>query len=178
MPEQPQWHERTLDMPPQDPWALPPAPPSPFAAGRARVTPNPRAQRFAAEHEPTGTGWPGAEAPPPRSTARDLRSGGEWTTAAVIFAFVCWGIWAIAADGDVLTSVIVLALSLLVAAGLFALSRLVGRIVLERYMHRIRRSARGSYLVASVFLVGVGVAHLQQTDWVMRAYHWVVNLFS
>ena len=96
----------------------------------------------------------------------------------MIFAFVCWGIWAIAADGNVLTSVIVLALSLLVAAGLFALSRLVGRIVLERHMHRIRRSARGSHLVASVFLVGVGIAHLQQTDWVMRAYHWVVNLFS
>jgi hypothetical protein len=176
MPEQPQWPERTLDMPPQDPWAPPSAPPGPFAAGRARVSPNPRAQRFAAEHEPTGTGWPGADAPPPRSIARDLRSGGEWTTAAVLFAFVCWGIWAIAADGNVLTSVIVFVLSLIVAAGLFALSRLVGRIVLERHLHRVRRSAHGSHLVTSVFLVGVGLAHLQQTDWVMRAYHWVVNL--
>ena len=51
MPEQPQWSERTLDMPPQDPWA-----PPPYVAGRATVTPNPRAQRFAAEHEPTGNG--------------------------------------------------------------------------------------------------------------------------
>jgi hypothetical protein len=178
MPEQPQWSERTLDMPPQDPWAPSPAPPGPFAAGRARVTPNARAQRFAAEHEPTGTGWPGAEVPSPRMTARDLRSGGEWTTAAVLFAFVCWGIWAIAADGSLFTSVIVFALSLLVAAGLFALSRLVGRIVLEKHLHRVRRSALGSHLVTSVFLIGVGLAHLQQTDWVMRAYHWVVNLFS
>jgi hypothetical protein len=175
MPEQPQWSERTADMPPQDPWA--PAP-GPFAAGRAQVTPNPRAQRFAAEHEPTGTGWPGAEVPSFRTTARDLRSGGEWTTAAVLFAFICWGLWAIASEGNLLTSVIVFTLSLGVAAGLFALSRLVGRIVLEKHLHRVRRSALGAHLVTSVFLVGVGLAHLRQIDWVMQAYHWVVDLFT
>ena len=193
MPEQPQWSERTLDMPPQDPWASPsasaPAPTSPFASGRARVNPHPRAQRFGggrfateqfpAAHEPTGTGWPGADVPAPSRTARhDLRRGAEWTGSAVLFAFVCWGIWAIAADGSLVTSVIVFALSLAVAAGLFALCRLVGRIVLEKHLHRVRRSARGSHLVTSVFLVGVGVAHLQQTDWVMRAYHWVIGFFG
>ena len=31
MPEQPQWSERTLDMPPQDPWAEHPTVPSPPA---------------------------------------------------------------------------------------------------------------------------------------------------
>lgn len=177
MPEQPQWSERTLDMPPQDPWASPTAPPSPFSTGRARVNPHPRTQPFA-EHEPTGTGWPGAELPPPHHTMRDLRRGGEWTTAALLFAFVCWGIWAIASDGNLTTSVIVFVLSLLVAAGLFVLSRLVGRIVLEKQLHRVRRSARGAHLVASVFLVGVGLAHLRQTDWVMTAYRWVLGLFG
>jgi hypothetical protein len=176
MPEQPQWPERTLDMPPQDPWA--PTAPSPFSTGRARVNPHPRTQQFAAEHEPTGTGWPGAEVPQPRHTVRDLRRGGEWTTAALLFAFVCWGIWAISSDGNLTTSVIVFVLSLCVAAGLFALSRLVGRIVLEKQFHRVRRSARGAHLVASIFLVGVGVAHLQQTDWVMTAYRWVVGLLG
>jgi hypothetical protein len=175
MPEQPQWPERTLDMPPQDPWA--PAP-GPFAAGRARVTPSPQAQRFAAEHEPTGTGWPGADVPPYQPSARDLRGGGEWTSAAVLFAFICWGLWAIASDGNLPRSVIVFALSLIVAAGLFALCRLVGRIVLEKHLHRVRRSALGSHLVTSVFLVGVGLAYLQQIDWVMQAYHWVVNQFN
>ena len=75
MPDQPQWSEHTLDMPPQDPWADPPttpyaaepatqaAPESPFSRGRAQVTPGPRRQPFAADHEPTGTGWPGAETP-------------------------------------------------------------------------------------------------------------------
>jgi hypothetical protein len=109
---------------------------------------------------------------------RDLRRGGEWTTAALLFAFVCWGIWAISSDGNLTTSVIVFVLSLCVAVGLFALSRLVGRIVLEKQFHRVRRSARGAHLVASIFLVGVGVAHLQQTDWVMTAYRWVVGLLG
>jgi hypothetical protein len=211
MPEQPQWSERTLDMPPQDPWATPPtaqtppappsapgratplpsAPPSapgratppapapnPFSAGRAQVNPHPRTRQFAAEHEPTGTGWPGAEAPEPRRSMRDLRRGGEWTSAAVLFAIVCWGIWAISSDGHLMTSVIILMLSLIVAGGLFALCRLVGRIVLEKQFHRVRRSARGAHLVATLFLVGVGVAFLRQTDWVMTAYRWVVQLFS
>jgi hypothetical protein len=184
MPEQPQWSERTLDMPPQDPWAAPPTAPTPYAAepanpfstGRAQVNPHPRTRQFAAEHEPTGTGWPGAEAPPPRRTMRELRRGGEWTSAAVLFAIVCWGIWAIASNGSLLTSVIVVVLSLVVAAGLFTLSRLVGRIVLEKQFHRVRRSARGSHLVTALFLAGVGVAFLRQTDWVMTAFHWVANL--
>ena len=114
--------------------------------------------------------------PPYQPSLRDLRGGGEWTTAAVLFAFVCWGLWAIASDGNLPRSVIVFALSLIVAAGLFALCRLVGRIVLEKHLHRVRRSAVGSHLVTSVFLVGVGLAHLQQIDWVMQGYHWVVNL--
>ena len=47
-------------------------------------------------------------------------------------------------------------LSLIVAAGLFALSRVVGRVVLEKQFGRVRRTARGSHLVAALFLVGVG----------------------
>jgi hypothetical protein len=191
MPEQPQWSERTLDMPPQDPWADPPTAPNrpaptdppgppgqPFSTGRAQVNPRPRTQQFAADHEPTGTGWPGAESPPPRHTARDLRRGGEWSTAALLFAFVCWGIWALSTSRDLSTPIIVFLLSVIVAAGLFTLSRWIGRIVLEKQFHRVRRSARGSHLVAAIFLVGVGVAHLQQTDWVMSAFHWVVGTFS
>jgi hypothetical protein len=202
MPEQPQWSERTLDMPPQDPWADPPTanvpqrpasgppaqpgpaapPPSPFSSGRAAVNPRPRTQQFAAGHEPTGTGWPGAEAAPEERRPLgwhigQLRRGGEWSFAGMLFAFVCWGIWAISSDGDLTTPVVVFVVSLLVAAGLFALSRLVGRLVLERQFGRVRRTARGSHIVAGIFLVGVGVAHLRQTEWVMTAFNWTVDLF-
>jgi hypothetical protein len=193
MPEQPQWPERTLDMPPQDPWAeaptmpsAPPPPPpdaSPFSRGRAQVNPRqtPRTAQFAAEHTQTGTGWPGAEAPEPRRPIgwhmRELRKGGEWTTAGLLFAFVCWGIWAISTDGGLTTPVVIFVCSLLVAAGLFALCRLVGRLVLEKQFGRVRRTAKGSHVVTAIFLVGVGVAHLRQTGWVMDAYNWVVGLF-
>ena len=206
MPEQPQWSERTLDMPPQDPWAEPPtaamppgerstprstpveSPPrvpaaeqSPFSRGRAQVSPRPHTRPFAADHEPTGTGWPGAEPPPQRRSIgwqlRELRRGGEWSSAALLFAFVCWGVWAISTDGDLTTPVVVFLLSIVVAGGLFALSRLVGRVVLEKQLGRVRRTARGAHMVAALFLAGVGLAHLRQTEWVMDAYRWVVGLF-
>ena len=193
MPEQPQWSERTLDMPPQDPWADPPAArapypgtrpqayepptaadraltqqpgqsrpapqrpasaprppehplpadPSPFSRGRAQV--NPRTQPFAAEHEPTGTGWPGADVPTGHSGMSwrwsELRRGGEWTTAATLFLFVCWGIWALSSTGSLTTAIIVFVVTLVVGIGVFCLARVVG--------------------------------HLQQTQWVMDAVNWV-----
>jgi hypothetical protein len=211
MPEQPQWSERTLDMPPQDPWADPPtaqapsgrapsgstpagrspvgqlpvagppAPgpaPSPFTQGRAQVTPR-GAGRYAAEHEPTGTGWPGAQPPPVHRGMSwrwsELRRGGEWTSAAVLFAFVCWGIWAISGGGSLTTAVIVFLVTLCVAVGVFCLARLVGHLVLERWLGRTRRTARGSHLVTALFLAGVGIADLQQTQWVMDAVHWTMG---
>jgi hypothetical protein len=186
MPEQPQWYERTLDMPPQDPWAEEPTmrgpgaapPPSPFSKGRAQV--NPSGGR-AAEHEPTGVGWPGAEVPRSHrgfgETWRlsELRRGGEWTSAAVLFAFVCWGVWALSGGGKLGTPTIVFMVTLAVAGGVFCLARIVGFMLLERQFGRVRRSARGSHLVTALFLAGVGVADLQQTQWVMTAYHWVVG---
>jgi len=194
MPDQPQWSERTLDMPPQDPWADPPtapqrptvapptAPEAPFSRGRAQVNPHPRTQPFAADHEPTGTGWPEADAPEQRPSAgwrmRELRRGGEWSSSALLFAFVCWGIWAISTTGDLTTASIIFVVSVLVAGGIFVLARLVGRVVLEKQFHRVRRTARGSHLITAVFLVGVGLAHLQQTAWVMRAVNWVLDLVN
>jgi len=194
MPDQPQWSERTLDMPPQDPWADPPtapqrptvapptAPEAPFSRGRAQVNPHPRTQPFAAEHEPTGTGWPEADAPEQRQPVgwrmRELRRGGEWSSSALLFAFVCWGIWAISTTGDLTTASIIFVVSVLVAGGIFVLARLVGRVVLEKQFHRVRRTARGSHLITAVFLVGVGLAHLQQTAWVMRAVNWVLELVN
>jgi hypothetical protein len=217
MPEQPQWHERTLDMPPQDPWADQPTAPamgshgpsttpfadpqatrrttpmplgypadeaetrpggdpqSPFSRGRARVDPQAHQRQFA-EHEPTGVGWPGADAPAARGMSwrwSDLRRGNEWSTAAALFAFVCGGIWALSGGGSLGTSVIVFVVTLAVAVGVFCLARVVGYYVLERGMGRQRRSARGSHLVTALFLVGVGITDLQQTEWVMTAWNWV-----
>jgi hypothetical protein len=259
MPEQPQWSERTLDMPPQDPWADAPTTPvhhqgphdqaphtqvqhpqaphaqaphtqvqhtqvqrpqdqtapqqgqqpqptdrhasvppfgphgahpvspapeqSPFGVGRARVTQ--RAQeRYAAEHEPTGTGWPeeagpgSTEGKPLSWHIRRLRRGSEWSNAPLIFAFISWGIWVLSTEGSMTTPIIVFVTSVLVAVGVFALARLVGRLVLERQLGRVRHTARGAHMASGVFLIGVGLAHLQQTEWVMTAVHWVTGVFG
>lgn len=190
MPDQMHPGDRTVDLPPQDPWAAeptahhPPPPPSPFTRGVAHVKPAvPKTESFTAEHHPTGTGWPGAEAPHVRRPlgwhVRELRKGGEWSFAAAVFAFVGWGIWAISGGAqNLLSPALVFVLILAVAAGIFALARLVGRLVLERRLGRPRRSARGAHLVAALFLTGVGFAYLRQIGWVMDAYNWVRGLIS
>jgi len=171
------WAERTLDMaspPPQAPLS------QSYQRGVAQVQPKVTAP--VAPHEPTGTGWPRAEPEPqwePQGYRRgQWRIGGGWTVFGTLVAFVCWGIWAISTrSGDLTGPVLTFVLSLAVAAGLFALSRLVGRIVLERQLGRVRRSARGAHLITAVFLVGVGIAYLRQTEWVMDVVNWVRGLF-
>jgi hypothetical protein len=133
----------------------------------------------AAEHEPTGTGWPGAGLPAAAQGMSwrwsELRRGGEWTTAALLFAFVCWGVWALSEGGSLGTPFIIFVVSLIVAAGVFCLARVGGYLVLERSLGRTRRTARGSHLVAALFLVGVGIAHLHMTPWVVDAWNWVAD---
>lgn len=225
------WSERTVDLPPQDPWAEPTAPspaaprtghPAPFGQtapyapaapsspaapyapaapfgptagygppeppaaayqrGVAAVRPvAPRADAPVAPHEPTGTGWPGAGQPRERQPMgwhlRQLRRGGGWSNAGALFFFVCWGILTLSNGGALTMPAMVLVLTVAVAVGLFALARLVGRLVWERQLGRVRRTATGAHLVAGLFLAGVGFAHLQQTSWVMNLWRWLQGLF-
>jgi hypothetical protein len=148
-----------------------------FRRGVAPVrSAQPRTRPVEAPHEPTGTGWPDEPDPrlgPPLSA--QLRRGARLTFWAAAFAFTAWGLWLLSGHGDLFTAVVVYAVVLTVAAGLFALSRLLGRLVLERRLGRVRRSARGAHLVASVFLAAVGVGFLRQTGWVLDAWHWMVG---
>ncbi|HEX8632482.1 MAG TPA: hypothetical protein VF755_30365 [Catenuloplanes sp.] len=192
MADHPQsWGDRTAAVPPQDPWAhLPDPEPTPapvstpaFQRGVAHVKPAaPRTQTMpVAAHEPTGTGWPGGTGAQPRRSVGwhldQLRRGGGWSVAGALFAFVCWGVWTLASGGDLTTPILVFVLSLAVAAGVFGLARVVGQVVLERQLGRVRRSARGAHLVTALFLGCVGVAYLQQTPWVMSAWNWAIGLF-
>lgn len=171
------WAERTVEVPPQR---------DGFQRGVAPVHPrSERAERNTesfpvAPHEETGTGWPVDDESQRRLPLgyhlRQLQIGGHWSALGGLFAFVCWGIWAISAQGDFTSPVVAFLLTLLVAVGLFALARLLGRVVLERQLGRVRRSARGAHLLAGVFLFGVGVAYLRQTEWVVTAWNWVAGL--
>jgi hypothetical protein len=165
------WAERTVDLSPQPEL-------QPFQRGVAQV--GPRGPAPTPQYEPTNS-WP-EQAPepqriPPGYHARQLRIGSGWSVFGALFAFVCWGIWVLSQGGDLVSPALTFVLTLAVGAGLFALTRLVGRVVLERQLGRIRRSAKGAHLVAGVFLFGVGVAYLRQTEWVMDVWNWVRGLF-
>ncbi|MFJ6200019.1 hypothetical protein [Micromonospora sp. NPDC092111] len=171
------WAERTVEVPPQPGVGVPPQR-EPFRRGVASVgqSHTPRTDPFPVV-DPDAHGW-SDPAPPRRPMSwhvEQLRRGGEWSTAGALFAFVCWGIWAISGGGDLGAPLLTFLLSLLVAAGLFALSRLIGRLVLERQLGRVRRSARGAHLVTAIFLTGVGIAYLQQTEWVMDAWNFLTG---
>ena len=172
------WAERTVEVPPQPGAGIPPQR-DPYRRGVASVGATaPRTEPFpVVDQVPTGTGWPGEPAPrrPLSWHVAQLRKGGEWSAAGALFAFVCWGIWAISGGGDLAGPFLIFVLSLLVAAGLFALTRLLGRVVLERQLGRVRRSARGAHLVTAIFLTGLGIAYLQQTQWVMDAWNWLTT---
>lgn len=129
--------------------------------------------------DPTVVGPPWTDQPraPLRYQVRQLKRGGEWSAAGGLFAFVCWGIWAISErGGSLVTPVVALVLVMLVAVGVFFLCRLLGRVVVERMLGRIRRSAWLSHLATGLFLGAAGVQYLRQTEWVVEGITWLRGL--
>ena len=143
--------------------------------GRATVVPRPPS-------EPTGSGYGAGPAPPepPRlarvrgDRIRRLKRGGGWSAFGASFALLCWIIWAASnrARGIYVAPLTFLG-TLVVAAGVFAVLRLLGQLVIEGWMHRNRRGSTGAHLGVAVFLVAVGVTYLEQTTWVVRVFGWL-----
>ncbi len=112
--------------------------------------------------------------PLPGARLDTLRRGMGLSVTGALFSFVCWGIWAIdnrhaSFAGNAMMFVVVLA----IAVGLFALCRLVGRLVIEGMMRRSRASARLSHLAVAIFLVATGISFAGRVSWVEVAYHWI-----
>ena len=108
---------------------------------------------------------------------RRLKRGGAWSVVGAVFALICWVIWA--ADNrsqGVYVAPAVFVGTLLVALGLFIVLRLLGRLVIENWMHRQRRGAVGAHIGVGVFLFAVGVTWLQQTTWVVKAFGFMKGL--
>jgi hypothetical protein len=166
------------------PWSEPTVETAPGTAGgpafhRGVAQVNPNRARHAEQYPTAEERWAPPEEPrvPYRWDRRVLRRGGGWTWAGLLWAFVCWGIWAVSVRGaDLVVPALAFVLVLLVAAGVFLLSRLVGRAVLERALGRRRRSALGAHLLTGLFLFGAGFAYLGQTQWVVDAWTWVRGL--
>ncbi|WP_144121104.1 hypothetical protein [Catellatospora sichuanensis] len=106
---------------------------------------------------------------------RQLKAGGRWSVAGAIFLLVSWGLFAASAgaDSDHGTATLALVLIFVVAVGLFALSRLVGGVVLEKIMGRTRRSAWLSHAVIGLFLVVAGAQYLRSISWVVDAWNFL-----
>ena len=136
------------------------------------------------EPEPTITAPAPAPAPPPmpRRPAPDLvtvlNRGSEISGVGVMFVFVCWGIWSVAsgAPEGLLDKFLIFVFTLLVGVGVFALSRLVGRLVWEKLLGRIRYSARGAHAVTAAYLAAAGLGFLGQTPWVVNVWGWFTGL--
>ncbi|GAB3088958.1 hypothetical protein [Micromonospora schwarzwaldensis] len=171
------WAERTVEVPPRP--GVVPSQRDAFQRGVAAVgrPRTPRTEQFPTVEQGVSGDW--ADAPAPRRSMSwhlaQARRGGEWSAAGALFTFVCWGIWAISGRGNLVAPLLTFVLSLLTAVGLFALARLLGRLILERQLGRVRRSARGAHMITALFLAGVGVAYLQQTEWVVSAWNWVTG---
>ncbi len=116
---------------------------------------------------------------PPGGRSAVWRRGLELSVAAALFAFVGWGIWALA---NLRTSTIQLGLIfmvvLAVAVGLFVLCRLVGRLVVTGVFGRPRRTARYSHAIVALFLISAGVGFIRETPWVAQTIDWVQRFFG
>jgi eukaryotic-like serine/threonine-protein kinase len=139
--------------------------------GRAAVPPPKRVDPTESVMRP-GDGAPDWQ-PRPKEDPRILKRGWELSGIGAFFAFICWGIWAASTRGKLATPLFAFFLVLVVAAGVFAVSRLVGRIVLVQRMGRTRRSAKGAHAITGVFLAAAGIAYLEQTQWVIDFFNWV-----
>jgi serine/threonine protein kinase len=140
--------------------------------GRATVVPKPPPGPDTSVYLPGDP--PRQPRTPMNEQVRLLKRGGGWSWFGGIVAFIGWSVWAIANRGhSPFVPLLEFALVLVVGAGLFVLLRLLGRLVVERWMGRRRRSARLAHLVTALYLVAVGVEYLHQTPWVMHVVSWV-----
>jgi hypothetical protein len=159
----------------------PPTRVAPPAAPEKPVQPIGRASvpRQPPRIDPTGpiTSEPEPWRDTPREDLRTLQKGWELSGIGAFFAFICWGIKTATEHGRLVGPLLGFSLVLVVGAGLFALTRLVGRLVLVRRMGRTRRSAKGAHGITALFLVAAGVSYLRQTPWVVDFYTWLHGLF-
>jgi hypothetical protein len=113
---------------------------------------------------------------PARPGRRQLSFGWGLTATGFLVAFVGWGVWAASNRGRMAAPLVDFGIVLLVAVGVFVLSRFVGRVVLEAVFHRPRRSARLAHALTGLFLAAVGVNFLARTSWIIDGVNWLRGL--
>jgi hypothetical protein len=152
-------------------------PPAGRASGSAPVAATPRGPRDDANLGVDRTDPEGGEAwrPPPEEPPGAAAVGWRMSAAGAMFAFVCWGVWAVSNGGPFGGPLATFLLVLAVAWGVFGLCRLLGRLLLVHRLGRVRRTARLSHAATGLFLAAAGVAYLQQIPWVVSAFAWLMQ---
>jgi hypothetical protein len=112
------------------------------------------------------------------ASRRSLGDGWGLTATGLLVAFCGWGIWAAAGRGSIASPLTGLVFMLAVAAGVFALSRLLGYLVLTQMLHRRRLHARWSHLFTGLFLTVGGISYLSNTRWVSGADEWIQSAWD
>jgi hypothetical protein len=115
---------------------------------------------------------PGLPAPT-RPSLRQLTFGWPMSVTGFFVAFVGWGVWAASVRGQRGWQVVDFLIVLVVAAGLFAVCRLLGRHIMESVLRRQRRSARLAHAITGLFLCAAGISFLSQTSWVIDGINWL-----
>jgi hypothetical protein len=110
---------------------------------------------------------------PSRASLRSLSDGWGLSATGLLLAFCGWGVWAAAGRGEIAAPLVGFGIVLAVAVGVFALSRLLGRIVLVGLMRRGRPHARWAHLLTGLFLSAAGIAYFGQTSWIIDGWRWV-----
>jgi hypothetical protein len=113
---------------------------------------------------------------PAHPSRRQLSFGWGMSATGFLIAFVGWGVWAASNRGRMALPLIDFGIVLVVAVGVFILSRVVGRVVLEAVFHRPRRSARLAHALTGLFLAAVGVNFLARTSWIIDGLNWLRGL--
>jgi hypothetical protein len=108
-----------------------------------------------------------------RPSLRSLSDGWGFTATGALVAFCGWGLWAAAGRGTLTAPFVGLGIMLVVGAGVFALSRLLGYIVLEQMLRRPRLHARWSHLLTGMFLTVAGWSYIANTVWVVDGLDWL-----
>ena len=147
-----------------------PVPPAPLREPTAELpTLTPRRGVGRSGRPPTPVSWQRTS----RASLRSLADGWGFTATGLLAVFCGWGVWAAAGRGTIGMPLFGLALVVLVAAGVFIVSRMLGFVLLERMMGRPRLHARWAHFLTGLFLTVAAVSYLANTSWVITGLRWI-----
>ncbi len=173
--------------PPADPWESPGEPTVPRMYGRAPVPTPPAVREPTREMPPYEVAARRSASRPPRVVSwertsrpalRSLADGWGLTATGLVVGFCGWGFWAAAGRGTISAPYIGLLFMLVVAAGVFALSRFFGYIVVEQTLGRPRPHARWAHTLTGLFLTVAGISYVANTKWLVDGIDWVRDLWQ